>query len=213
LYEVDTRLRPQGAQGPLAVSFASFARYQTEEAWTWEHMALARARPLTGSASARAELQGIIDGVLDRPRDVTTLRTDVLKMRAEMAAHKSPRGVLDAKLMRGGLVDLEFLVHFVQLRERTGFNPDLGKAIDALVVAGLLPGGVRDALALMTRLLIAGRLLAPDLAEPPPAAAAALAEACGHTDLRALLHAFAGARQEVAEAWADSFGQPLETAP
>jgi glutamate-ammonia-ligase adenylyltransferase len=213
LYEVDTRLRPQGAQGPLAVSFASFARYQTEEAWTWEHMALARARPLTGSASARAELQGIIDGVLDRPRDVTTLRTDVLKMRAEMAAHKSPRGVLDAKLMRGGLVDLEFLVHFVQLRERTGFDPDLGKAIDALVVAGLLPGGVRDALALMTRLLIAGRLLAPDLAEPPPAAAAALAEACGHTDLRALLHAFADARQEVAEAWADSFGQPLETAP
>jgi glutamate-ammonia-ligase adenylyltransferase len=134
-------------------------------------------------------------------------------MRAEMAAHKPARGLLDAKLMRGGLVDLEFLVHFVQLREQRGFDPDLGKAIDALVVADLLPGGVRDALALMTRLLIAGRLLAPDLAEPSPAAAAALAEACGHGDLTALLHAFAGARQEVAEAWADSFGQPLETAP
>jgi glutamate-ammonia-ligase adenylyltransferase len=213
LYEVDTRLRPQGAQGPLAVSFDSFARYQREEAWTWEHMALARARPLTGSASARAQLQGIIDSVLERPRDVATLRTDVLKMRAELAAHKPARGVLDAKLTRGGLVDLEFLVHFVQLREQTGFNPDLGKAVDALVVAGLLPERVRDALALMTRLLIAGRLLAPDLAEPPPAAAAALAEACGHADLPALLHAFAGARQEVAEAWADSFGQPLESAP
>jgi glutamate-ammonia-ligase adenylyltransferase len=213
LYEVDTRLRPQGAQGPLAVSFDSFARYQREEAWTWEHMALARARPLTGSASARAQLQGIIDSVLERPRDVATLRTDVLKMRAEMAAHKPARGVLDAKLTRGGLVDLEFLVHFVQLREQTGFNPDLGKAVDALVVAGLRPERVRDALALMTRLLIAGRLLAPDLAEPPPAAAASLAEACGHADLPALLHAFAGARQEVAEAWADSFGQPLETAP
>ena len=53
LYEVDTRLRPQGAQGPLAVSFDSFARYQGEEAWTWEHMALTRARPLTGSAPRR----------------------------------------------------------------------------------------------------------------------------------------------------------------
>jgi glutamate-ammonia-ligase adenylyltransferase len=211
LYEVDTRLRPQGAQGPLAVSFDSFARYQREGAWTWEHMALARARPLTGSKTARAELQAIIDSVLDRPRDVTTLRADVLKMRAEMAAHKPPRGILDAKLMRGGLVDLEFLVHFVQLRERTGFDPDLGKAVDMLVAAGLLPGGVRDALALMTKLLIAGRLLAPDLAEPPPAAAAALAEACGLADLPALLHGFAAARQEVADAWADSFGEPLET--
>jgi glutamate-ammonia-ligase adenylyltransferase len=211
LYEVDTRLRPQGAQGPLAVSFDSFARYQREDAWTWEHMALARARPLTGSAAARGDLQAIIDSVLDRPRDVTTLRADVLKMRAEMAAHKPPRGILDAKLMRGGLVDLEFLVHFVQLRERTGFDPDLGNAVDMLVAAGLLPGGVRDALALMTKLLIAGRLLAPDLAEPPPAAAAALAEACGLADLPALLHGFAAARQEVADAWADSFGEPLET--
>jgi glutamate-ammonia-ligase adenylyltransferase len=213
LYEVDTRLRPQGAQGPLAVSFDSFARYQREEAWAWEHMALARARALTGSPDARAALQGIIDSVLDRPRDAETLRTDVLKMRAEMAAHKPPRGILDAKLMRGGLVDLEFLVHFVQLRERTGFDPDLGKAVDMLVAAGLLPGGVRGALALMTRLLIAGRLLAPDSAEPSPAAAAALAEACGHADLPDLLQAFADARQEVADAWADSFGQPLETAP
>ncbi len=211
LYEVDTRLRPQGAQGPLAVSFDSFSRYQREEAWTWEHMALARARPLTGSAAARAELQGIIDSVLDQPRDPAVLRADVLRMRAEMAAHKPPRGILDAKLMRGGLVDLEFLVHFLQLRERIGFDPDLGKAVDALTAAGLVRPGVRDALALMTRLLIASRLLAPDVAEPPPAAAAALAEACGHADLAALLHAFAAARQEVAHAWADSFDEPLET--
>lgn len=211
LYEVDTRLRPQGAQGPLAVSFDSFARYQREEAWTWEHMALARARPLTGSPAARSELQAIIDGVLMQPRDPATLRADVLRMRSEMAAHKPPQGALDAKLMRGGLVDLEFLVHFMQLRERIGFDPNLGKAIDALAAAGLVPEGLRGALALMTRMLVAGRLLAPDLAEPPPAAAAALAEACSHADLRALLQAFAGARQEVADAWADSFGEPLES--
>ena len=69
-----------------------------------------------------------------------------------------------------------------------------------------------EALALMTRMLVAARLLAPDVDEPPPAAAAALAEACGHPDLPSLLLAFADARQEVAGAWADSFGQPLETA-
>jgi [glutamine synthetase] adenylyltransferase / [glutamine synthetase]-adenylyl-L-tyrosine phosphorylase len=209
LYEVDTRLRPQGAQGPLAVSFDSFARYQREEAWTWEHMALARARPLTGSAAARAELQAIIAEVLGRPRDPATLRGDVLRMRAEMAAHKPPRGPLDAKLQRGGLVDLEFLVHYLQLRDRVGFDPDLGRAVGALVDAGLVPAPLRESLALMTRLLVAGRLLAPDLAAPPPAAAAALAEACGMADLPALLRAFAAARQEVAAAWADSLGEPL----
>lgn len=212
LYEVDTRLRPQGAQGPLAVSFDSFARYQREDAWTWEHMALTRARPLTGSPEAQAQLQTIIGDVLDRPRDGDVLRADVLKMRGEMAAHKPAQGVLDAKLLRGGLVDLEFLVHFVQLRERTAFEPDLRHAVAALAEAGLVPRALAEALALMTRMLVAGRLLAPDLATPPPAAADALAEACGYADLPALLQAFAAARQEVAAGWADSFGEPLETA-
>ena len=211
LYEVDTRLRPQGAQGPLAVSFDSFARYQREDAWTWEHMALARARPLTGSHAAQAALQGIIADVLQRPRDPDILKADVLRMRAEMAAHKPARGILDAKLRRGGLVDLEFLVHFIQLRERTGFDPDLGKAVDILVAAGLVSPALRKALALMTSMLIAARLLAPETSEPPAAAAAALAESCGFPDLPALLHAFDSARQEVAEAWADSFGEPLES--
>ena len=210
LYEVDTRLRPQGAQGPLAVSFDSFARYQREDAWTWEHMALARARPLTGSHAAQAALQGIIADVLQRPRDPDILKADVLRMRAEMAAHKPARGILDAKLRRGGLVDLEFLVHFIQLGERTGFDPDLGKAVDILVAAGFVSPALRKALALMTSMLIAARLLAPETSEPPAAAAAALAESCGFPDLPALLHAFDSARQEVAEAWADSFGEPLE---
>jgi glutamate-ammonia-ligase adenylyltransferase len=210
LYEVDTRLRPQGAQGPLAVSLDSFARYQREDAWTWEHMALARARPLTGSAAAQAQLLATIDGVLHAARDPAVLRADVLRMRAEMAAHKPPLGPLDAKLMRGGLVDLEFLIHYLQLRERMAFDPDLGGAARLLAAGGLVPSALPDALALMTRLLVAGRLLAPDLAAPPPAAAQALAEACDQPDLAALLQAFAAARQEVAAAWADSFGEPLE---
>jgi glutamate-ammonia-ligase adenylyltransferase len=174
-------------------------------------MALTRARVLFGPAEARAELERIVAGVLARPRDPEVLRGDVLRMRAEMAAHKPAKGPLDAKLARGGLVDLEFLVHYLQLRERTAFDPHLEVAIGALVAAGLLPAELREAHKLMTRLLVAARLLAPALQRPEAAAAQALAEACGAADYAALLQAFTTARQSVARAWRDSFGEDLET--
>ena len=73
LYEVDTRLRPSGTQGPMAVTVDSFLKYQKESAWTWEHMALTRARPVFGSAKACAKLQiGILE-VLQKKRDPETL--------------------------------------------------------------------------------------------------------------------------------------------
>jgi glutamate-ammonia-ligase adenylyltransferase len=117
LYEVDTRLRPSGAQGPISVSLEAFERYQRESAWTWEHMALARARVLYGSDGARTELDGIIRGVLELARDPAKLRTEVLEMRTTMAQHKPAKGPLDVKLARGGLVDAEFIVHSLQLRD------------------------------------------------------------------------------------------------
>ena len=212
LYEVDTRLRPQGNQGPLAVTIDSFARYQKESAWTWEHMALTRARVLAGPKEARAELEAVMSEVLHRPRDPAQLKADVLKMRGEMAAHKPPQGELDAKLARGALVDLEFLVHFVQLRERTGFDPYLGGAIAALAEQGLLAGRLREAHALLARLLVAARLIAPDLNLPPEPAASVLARACGHETPAALLQAFDDARHDVAQAWAEQFGEQLEIA-
>ncbi|HEY0960484.1 MAG TPA: bifunctional [glutamine synthetase] adenylyltransferase/[glutamine synthetase]-adenylyl-L-tyrosine phosphorylase, partial [Novosphingobium sp.] len=162
LYEVDTRLRPSGAQGPLAVSFDSFERYQREQAWTWEHMALTRARAVFGSAAGRAELDGIIASVLTVPRDAGKLRSDVIEMRNRMAEHKQAKGPLDAKLARGGLVDLEFLVHYLQLREGRGLTPHLGEAVRALVAEGLLPEPLIAAHDDLTRLLVAARLLAPD---------------------------------------------------
>ncbi|WP_374407569.1 bifunctional [glutamate--ammonia ligase]-adenylyl-L-tyrosine phosphorylase/[glutamate--ammonia-ligase] adenylyltransferase [Pelagerythrobacter sp.] len=211
LYEVDTRLRPQGAQGPLAVSLDSFARYQREDAWTWEHMALTRARPLYGSPDARAALESAIADVLRQPRDPATLRADVLKMRGEMAANKPPRGPLDAKLLRGGLVDLEFLLHYLQLRERACVFPDLGQAIACLAERGLVPEELAEAEAMMTRLLVAGRLLAPDLDPPSAAAGRALAGACGSEDIEALLRSLSDARHCVAEAWQATFDEKLET--
>ncbi len=210
LYEVDTRLRPQGAQGPLAVSLESFARYQREDAWTWEHMALARARPLYGSDEGKAQLSEIVRSVLGRDRDPAKLKHDVLTMRGEMAAHKQAKGVLDAKLARGGLVDVEFLIHYLQLRDHLGFSPDLFGARDALIAAGLLPPELAEAHRLMTRLLISSRLLAPDAAMPPPAAASALARNCGCGDEAELLARLTEARRCVAGAWHDTFGETLE---
>jgi glutamate-ammonia-ligase adenylyltransferase len=212
LYEVDTRLRPSGAQGPLAVSLESFARYQREDAWTWEHMALCRARPVFGPEHLRRDLTRIVRAVLETPRDPGKLRDDVLAMRGEISAHKPPAGPLDAKLLRGGLVDCEFIIHYLQLRDRVAFRPALHEAIAELAEAGKLPESFAAAYLLLARLLVAARLFAPDGAEPPSAAQAALAHACEQPDYPALLRALAEARQGVAKFWAELFGEKLEVA-
>lgn len=221
LYEVDTRLRPQGNQGPLAVSCEAFGKYQREAAWTWEHMALARARVLHGSPQARAQLEAVLAEVLHAPRDRAALRDAVLGMRAEMAKHKPQAGPVDAKLARGGLVDIEFLVHYLQLKGETAdgrplaeaapaaLSPDLEQALGSLAAAGLVPQDLAAPHALMSRMLVAGRLLAPDGREPPPSGARALARACGHDSYAALLDAFAAARQSVGAAWKQILGTDI----
>ena len=201
LYEVDTRLRPSGNQGLLAASVDSFARYEAESAWTWEHMALTRARPVFGSAEARAAVQAIIDETLRRPRDVAALTADAIKMRGDIATHKPPAGPLDVKLIEGGLVDAEFAVHLLQLREKRGFDPDLGTAIAALERASLLTQGFGEAFALLTRMLITLRLVAPDATEPPDASRPLVAKRCGYGDWPSLLDAYRSARALVSGEW------------
>ncbi len=210
LYEVDTRLRPSGTQGPIAVSFASFARYQMEQAWTWEHMALCRARPLFGSDAARKALQDIVCTALLKPREPAKLREDVLEMRGEMARHKPAKGPLDVKLARGGLVDLEFIVHHQQLRHGEGLVPGLEVAIEQLVAAGLLPAPLIAAREALARLLVAARLIAPDGEMPPAAALDVLAKACLCRDWDTVMTGIAAARREVAAAWTQVFGEALE---
>jgi glutamate-ammonia-ligase adenylyltransferase len=201
LYPVDTRLRPQGATGPLAVSLDSFARYSRDEAWTWEHMALTRARPVFGSPAARADVQRVIAAVLDGERSDRPVIADAVRMRDEMALHKPPAGPLDAKLLPGGLVDLEFAVHVVQLTRRQGFDPELGRAIDALAAAGLVPATLRSAHDLLTRLLVTLRLVAPDAAEPDVATRALIARAVGAADWADVIASFDTTRQEVRQLW------------
>ena len=205
LYAIDTRLRPSGAQGPLVVSLDSFARYQREEAWTWEHMALTRARPVFGSATARGALEAIVAGVLAGDRRARDVAADAAAMRAEMAQHKPPQGPLDAKLLTGGLVDLEFAVHVAQLTRRTAFHPELGKAVAALIAAGVFAPELRAAHELLARLLVTVRLVAPDAQEPvAPATRALIARAVMLPDWAAVLATFADVRERVAATWQES---------
>ncbi|MEA3388314.1 MAG: bifunctional [glutamine synthetase] adenylyltransferase/[glutamine synthetase]-adenylyl-L-tyrosine phosphorylase [Pseudomonadota bacterium] len=201
LYEVDTRLRPSGAQGLLAVSLDSFARYQREEAWTWEHLALTRARPVFGSAPARAALHAVLAETLQRPRDVDMLARQAVKMRGDIARHKPPASNLDVKLVPGGLIDLEFLIHVMQFRHRMAFDPDLSVALAELVAAGHLPPELVAAHDLITRFLVVSRLVSPKSTEPPEATRPLVARACGAQCWDGLLESYAKARQCVGESW------------
>jgi [glutamine synthetase] adenylyltransferase / [glutamine synthetase]-adenylyl-L-tyrosine phosphorylase len=201
LYEIDTRLRPSGSGGPLVVSLDSFERYQREQAWTWEHMALTRARPIYGGTKARAAVEAIIGGVLKKPRDAITVARDVVSMRRDMATHKPPLGPLDVKLQSGGLVDLEFTAHYHQLTRGVGLSPGLPAAIDALINAGCVGARVRDAHDLLTRLIVTLRLVSPHMEPPGAATRAIVARACGAADWDALLALIDAARQCIQAEW------------
>jgi glutamate-ammonia-ligase adenylyltransferase len=203
LYDVDTRLRPSGKDGLLAISAPSFAEYQQERAWTWEHMALTRARPVFGSPEARGILKKIVDATLLMQRDPRKLVADAAKMRADIAAHKPPNGPFDIKLGDGGLVDLEFAVHTLQLRHGVGLHPQLDRAIEALVEEELVAEEIQDAHRLLTRMLVTFRLVSPTSSEPPPASRPLVAGVCGHPDWESLLAAHDRARQSVLELWRD----------
>jgi glutamate-ammonia-ligase adenylyltransferase len=115
LYEVDMRLRPSGNKGPVATHIESFGKYQRTEAWTWEHMALTRARAIHGDESFIAHITAEIDEVLSAPRDVKKIAKDVREMRDLIYQEKPPRDDWDFKLKPGGIVDLEFIAQFAVL--------------------------------------------------------------------------------------------------
>jgi glutamate-ammonia-ligase adenylyltransferase len=200
LYEIDTRLRPSGAQGMLCVSVESFAHYQREEAWTWEHMALTRARVVFGPS---ASVDAVIGEILGRDRAIPALRKDIAAMRAEMAEHKPPKGALDVKLCPGGLVDAEFCIHALQLEHRKGIHPQLHRAVGELVATGLLPPAFADAQGLLTRLLVLLRLVAPDSAVPPAPVRALVARALDYADWTELMAAVDTAKAAISAVWRD----------
>lgn len=119
LFDVDVRLRPDGAKGLLVSSLASFRDYQCQRAWTWEHQALVRARAIAGDAALSADFEAVRAQVLARPRAEPGLRTDVAAMRRRMRAEldRSDAALFDLKQGEGGLVDLEFLLQYLVLRD------------------------------------------------------------------------------------------------
>ncbi len=115
LYEVDMRLRPSGNKGPVATRISTFEKYQREDAWTWEHLALSRARLICGEASLIKDAERIIADVLAQKRDVAKISTDVAEMRKLIGEEKPPANIWDFKLIPGGLVDLEFVAQYLTL--------------------------------------------------------------------------------------------------
>jgi [glutamine synthetase] adenylyltransferase / [glutamine synthetase]-adenylyl-L-tyrosine phosphorylase len=115
LYQVDMRLRPSGNQGPVATKLSSFIDYQNGSAWTWERLALTRARVVTGPAPLRRQINATIAEVLARPRDRASVAADVRTMRAKIADEKRGQDIWDLKQVRGGLIDLEFIAQFLQI--------------------------------------------------------------------------------------------------
>lgn len=115
LYEVDLRLRPSGNAGPVATQLSSFATYQLEEAWTWEHMALTRARVICGPVALTEKIEQIIHQTLQRPRDAEKVARDVAEMRQRIEKEFPAQDPWELKHVRGGLIDLEFIAQYLQL--------------------------------------------------------------------------------------------------
>jgi glutamate-ammonia-ligase adenylyltransferase len=197
LYEVDMRLRPSGESGPIASSLAAFAAYQREAAWTWEHMALTRARPIAGDEALRERIGAAVGEALRQPRDPRRLVADVAAMRRRMAENMPRPSSWDLRNRRGGLVDLEFITQYLMLREAARapevLRRETGSALAALGAAGALPPqGVRElseALALLRHLRALLALLydgVPGPADLAGPAGATLARCAGAVDFARL---------------------------
>jgi glutamate-ammonia-ligase adenylyltransferase len=174
LYDVDMRLRPSGEAGPIASSIAGFAQYQRESAWTWEHMALTRARPVAGDPAFCERVAAAIGAALTHPRDPALLLAEVADMRRRVAENQSAPSAWDLRNRPGGLTDLEFTVQYLMLREAAQ-RPEVlrrapAEAIAALEAAGvLLPQAARElgeALALLRHLRALLALLFEGVPDP-----------------------------------------------
>ncbi len=146
LYEVDTRLRPSGRSGLLVSSVDAFSRYQEENAWTWEHQALLRARPIAGSESLAKAFEQVRAETLTGRVRTDALKDDVLSMRGRMMKEldESSSERFHLKQGRGGLTDIEFLVQYLVLANAARspqlfhFSDNI-RQLDALAASGCLP--------------------------------------------------------------------------
>jgi glutamate-ammonia-ligase adenylyltransferase len=156
LYDVDMRLRPSGRAGPVASHIKSFAEYQDREAWTWEHLALTRARVISASPEFRGRIEQIIRDVLTRPRDALSVASDVGDMRRAVAREKGEDDVWDLKYAAGGMVDVDFIAQYLQL-VHAAEKPEILDVstlhvLDNAARLGVLPQSAAETLRSATRL-------------------------------------------------------------
>ena len=225
LYEVDMRLRPSGSKGPVAVSLSGFARYHATEAWTWERMALTRARVVAGPPGLRRKVEAAIRAALLRPDAAEKAIPDAVAMRARMLRDLPPDGPWDVKLGRGGLVEVEFIAQALQLahaRRHPGVLATTTRiALRNLADAGVLPAAEAQALIAAERLwrTVSGLLrltVGPWKEEAlPESVTAALLNACRRisdgdapVDLPALQAQMAQRAKEVRAVFERRLGRP-----
>jgi glutamate-ammonia-ligase adenylyltransferase len=164
-------------------------------------MALCRARPVFGSPAVRERASAVIRDILCLKRNPAKVAADAMKMRAEMERHKPPRSALDVKLGGGGLVDLEFAVHVLQLTRHAGLDPRLEVALEQLAAEDLVPENILESQRLLTRMLVMLRLVAPGDVKPTAETWQLVAEACGAQTWDELLAEHDAARQSIAGLW------------
>ena len=208
LYDVDMRLRPSGRQGPLATQFSSFKFYQLKEAETWEHMALTRARVVAGDPSLAAEVAETVHETLTRKRDAAKVARDAGAMRKLIAAEKGDKDVWDLKLVRGGLIDIEFIAQYLQLafahKRPAILDVSTRKALEKAGAAGLISAEEAETLIDAHRLYTDAtqfmRLSTSGPFDPAKAAAGVkrrIATASGFPDFEAFTAALDDARKQV----------------
>jgi glutamate-ammonia-ligase adenylyltransferase len=137
LYELDLRLRPSGNKGPVATHMEAFRKYQRQEAWVWEQMALTRARAVAGDRQLCADIAAEVADILAQPRDAAKVRDEALKMRRMIDEEKPPHDLWDIKLIPGGLIDLEFIAQVAVLTGKFTGKPGTTATVD--VLANLAP--------------------------------------------------------------------------
>ena len=196
LFEVDTRLRPSGNAGPLVTKLSSFTQYQNQQAWTWEHMALTRARVMAGDAGLAERATQAIETLLGAPREPQKLVQDVVEMRARLRQHQPQAGPFDIRRGDGGLVDIEFIAQALQLRHAPDHasligTRELTRLLDDLAELHILGQSDYETLKSAAQTYLALRqigslCLEDNETHPVPATAGVLLEALNEPDMRRL---------------------------
>ncbi len=219
LYDVDMRLRPSGNKGPVATSFGSFRAYHAGSAWTWEKLALTRARPICGDSDLITELEAAIAEALCTGRDAERTIADVLDMRKLMLKEQGSSGLWDIKRTRGGLVELEFIAQTLQLIHAPAkpevLDTNTLAALARLEQAGCLDAAtaasLKDAGLLYHRLTQVLRLCVDGLYEPAkslPALNQLVASAAASPDIPTAEALLADTQATVAQAFDRIVGKP-----